>query len=124
MLYVHQMRERKIDTRTLGLDIGLTYSKWLTGAENLHYGYWKGLDVCAANFGAAQAAYTGLVFTRLPQTPCRILDIGDDAGETARKLIALGHTLTSWSPARFWPAGAVQMRQRLWFMKRAFRMRS
>lgn len=85
------MPRQKIDTRSLGLDIGLNFTKWLTGAENLHYGLWGGLEVCAANLGAAQAAYTDLLFQRLPDAPCRILDIGGGAGETARKLIALGH---------------------------------
>lgn len=74
------MKRTKIDTRSLGLDIGLNFSKWLTGAENLHYGYWDGLDVCAANFGAAQVAYTDLLFERLPEAPCRILDIGGSGG--------------------------------------------
>ncbi len=95
------MGRNKIDTRSLGLDIGLTYLKWLTGAENLHYGYWDGLEVCAANFGAAQVAYTERLFERLPETPCRILDIGGGAGETARKLIALGHQVEIVVPSAF-----------------------
>ena len=95
------MARQKIDTRSLGLDIGLNFSKWLTGAENLHYGYWKGLEVCAANLGTAQAAYTDLLFERLPQRPCRILDIGGGAGETARKLIALGHQVEIVVPSAY-----------------------
>ncbi|WP_333712386.1 class I SAM-dependent methyltransferase [Yoonia sp.] len=95
------MADQKIDTRSLGLDIGLSFSKWLTGAENLHYGYWKGLEVCAANLGTAQAAYTDLLFERLPPQPCRILDIGGGAGETARKLIALGHQVEIVVPSAY-----------------------
>ena len=95
------MARAKMDTRGLGLDIGLAYTKWLTGAENLHYGYWKGLDICAANLGPAQAAYTDKLFTRLPAGPCRILDIGGGAGETARKLIALGHEVDIVVPSSF-----------------------
>jgi MPBQ/MSBQ methyltransferase len=95
------MARTKINTRGLGLDIGLAYTKWLTGAENLHYGYWADLEVCAANFGAAQAAYTDRLFERLPDTPCRILDIGGGAGETARKLIALGHQVEIVVPSAF-----------------------
>ncbi|MEJ8561211.1 methyltransferase domain-containing protein [Yoonia sp. GPGPB17] len=79
----------------------MAFSKWLTGAENLHYGYWDGLEVCAANFGAAQVAYTDLVFERLPDAPCRILDVGGGAGETARKLIALGHQVEIVIPSAF-----------------------
>ncbi|MEM8538030.1 MAG: methyltransferase domain-containing protein [Pseudomonadota bacterium] len=95
------MARKKLDTRSLGLDVGLAYIKWLTGAENLHYGYWKDIPVCAANLERAQAAYTELLFARLPDAPCRILDIGGGAGETARKLIALGHSVEIVVPSPF-----------------------
>lgn len=82
-----------LDTRAIGLDVGLGFVRWLTGAENLHYGLWTGLDVSAGNLGAAQAAYTDKLFGLLPPGRLRILDIGGGAGETARKLIALGHAV-------------------------------
>lgn len=82
-----------LDTQAIGLDVGLGFVKWLTGAENLHYGLWDGLDVSAANLGAAQAAYTDKLFALLPEGPLRILDVGGGAGETARKLLGLGHTV-------------------------------
>ena len=49
---------KKLDTQSIGLDVGLSFVKWLTGAENLHYGLWDGLDVRAENLGIAQSAYT------------------------------------------------------------------
>jgi SAM-dependent methyltransferase len=82
---------RSLDTQAIGLDVGLGFVKWLTGAENLHYGLWDGLDVSAANLGTAQAAYTTKLFGLLPEGRLRILDVGGGAGETARKLVALGH---------------------------------
>ena len=82
---------RTLDTQAIGLDVGLGFVKWLTGAENLHYGLWDGIEISAANLGAAQAAYTAKLFALLPDGPLRILDIGGGAGETARKLVALGH---------------------------------
>ncbi len=82
---------QKLDTRSMGLDVGLGFVKWLTGAENLHYGLWTGLDVTAGNLGAAQAAYTEKLFGLLPEGRLHILDVGGGAGETARKLVALGH---------------------------------
>ncbi|MEO0486815.1 MAG: class I SAM-dependent methyltransferase [Pseudomonadota bacterium] len=81
----------KLDTRAIGLDAGLKFMTWLTGAENLHYGYWPGLPVSAGNFGAAQEAYTAKLFEQLPEGKLRILDIGGGAGVTAGKLLALGH---------------------------------
>jgi SAM-dependent methyltransferase len=95
------MTAQKIDTRAIGLDVSLTFAKWLTGTENLHYGDWTGLDVCAANLGAAQEAYTDRLFTYLPKEPCRILDIGGGSGVTAGKLIALGHHVEIVIPSAF-----------------------
>lgn len=94
------MRE-KIDSRAIGLDVGLSFTKWLTGAENLHYGLWDGLDVTAGNLHTAQAAYTTKLFKLLPKGKLRILDIGGGAGETARKLLALGHTVDIVVPSAF-----------------------
>ena len=93
------MSKDKIDTRAIGLDVGLEFVRWLTGAENLHYGYWDGLEVTAGNLRAAQEAYTKKLFKLLPEGKLRILDIGGGAGETARKLIDLGHAVTIVVPS-------------------------
>lgn len=95
------MGKTKFDSRSVGLDIGLTFSRWLTGKENLHYGIWDGLDVCAGNVGPAQEAYTAKLFELLPEGPLRILDIGGGAGETAKKLVALGHQVEIVVPSAF-----------------------
>lgn len=95
------MGRKKFDSQSVGLDIGLAFSKWLTGAENLHYGYWEGLEVCAANVGAAQVAYTARLFALLPPPPARVLDIGGGAGETAAKLLALGYEVEIVVPSAF-----------------------
>lgn len=91
----------KIDTRAVGLDVGLAFIRWLTGAENLHYGLWTGLEVTAGNLRAAQDAYTAKLFGYLPAGPLRILDIGGGAGETAKKLLALGHSVDIVVPSAF-----------------------
>lgn len=91
----------KIDTRAVGLDVGLAFIRWLTGAENLHYGLWTGLEVTAANLRAAQDGYTAKLFGYLPAGRLRILDIGGGAGETAKKLIALGHSVEIVVPSAF-----------------------
>lgn len=92
---------QKIDTRAIGLDTGLAFIKWLTGAENLHYGLWDGLEVTAANLRQAQDAYTSKVFALLPAGPLRILDVGGGAGETAKKLLALGHRVEIVVPSAY-----------------------
>ena len=92
---------QKIDTRAIGLDTGLALIKWLTGAENLHYGLWDGLDVTAGNLRRAQDAYTDKLFRQLPKGRLRILDIGGGAGETAKKLLALGHSVQIVVPSAY-----------------------
>lgn len=92
---------QKIDTRAVGLDAGLAFIRWLTGAESLHYGLWTGLDVTAGNLRRAQDAYTEKLFALIPDRPCRILDIGGGAGETAKKLIAAGHRVEIVVPSAY-----------------------
>lgn len=92
---------KKIDTRAVGLDVGLAFIRWLTGAENLHYGLWTGLDVTAGNLRSAQDAYTVKLFGYLPEGRLRILDIGGGAGETAKKLLAMGHSVEIVVPSPF-----------------------
>lgn len=91
----------KIDTRAVGLDVGLAFIRWLTGAENLHYGLWTGLEVTAGNLRAAQDNYSAKLFGYLPEGRLRILDIGGGAGETAKKLLALGHAVDIVVPSTF-----------------------
>ena len=93
--------KQKLDTQAIGLDVGLSFINWLSGAENLHYGLWDDLDVTAGNLRAAQDAYTTKLFKLLPKGRLRILDIGGGAGETARKLLALGHRVDIVVPSAF-----------------------
>ena len=85
-------RTSQIDTRSLGLDLASDFVRLITGRENLHYGYWHdGVEVCAANLGQAQQAYSNKVKEFLPTTPHKILDIGGGCGEFAKELIEDGH---------------------------------
>ncbi len=91
----------RVDTRAVGLDVGLAMIRWLTGAESLHYGLWDGLEVTAANLRAAQEAYTDRLVALMPPGPLRILDIGGGAGWTARRLIAAGHEVEIVVPSAY-----------------------
>ena len=94
------MPKRKVDTRAIGLDAGAGFIRWLTGAENLHYGFWTGLEPVAGNTGKAQEEYTKRLLGYLPEGRLSILDIGGGAGETARKLTDLGHAVDIVVPSR------------------------
>ncbi len=95
------MAKNKLDTRAIGLDTALALSRWLTGTEHLHYGFWTGLDIAAGNVGRAQDAYSARLFSHLPPGKLRILDIGGGAGETAKKLIAMGHDVEIVVPSEY-----------------------
>ena len=96
------MAGKKIDTRAPGLEAGVALARWLTGKEHLHYGLWTGLDVRAANLGPAQEAYSHKLFALLPQrSGLRILDIGGGAGETAKRLIGMGHSVEIVVPSPY-----------------------
>jgi SAM-dependent methyltransferase len=83
--------KRKIDTRAVGLDVGLSLVRWLTGGDHLHYGLWDDLEPYAGNLRRAQEAYTRNLTSHFPDGKLRILDIGGGAGATARQLLDLGH---------------------------------
>ena len=53
--------KKKINSQEIGLDIATSLAKFVTGKENLHYGYWKDLEVNLENLGKAQEAYTNKI---------------------------------------------------------------
>lgn len=95
------MGSGRIDTRAVGLEAGCALARWLTGKEHMHYGLWAGLEPVAANLGAAQEAYSQRLFALFPEGKLRILDIGGGAGETAKRLIGMGHSVEIVVPSAF-----------------------
>ncbi|MCC6863727.1 MAG: methyltransferase domain-containing protein [Rhodobacteraceae bacterium] len=96
------MTGKKIDTRTPGLEMAGALALWLTGKEHLHYGLWTGLKVQASNLGLAQEAYSQKLLAMLPQRAgLHILDIGGGAGETAKRLIEMGHSVEIVVPSAY-----------------------
>ena len=93
-------KNNALDTKALGLEVSLAVAKFVTGKENMHYGVWDNLDPCLENLGKAQEQYTQLLFKYFPKKKkLKILDIGGGAGETAKKLISLGHSVTVVVPS-------------------------
>ena len=93
-------KNNALDTKALGLEVSLAVAKFVTGKENMHYGVWDNLDPCLENLGKAQEQYTKLLFKYFPKKKkLKILDIGGGAGETAKKLISFGHSVTVIVPS-------------------------
>ncbi len=93
-------KNNTLDTKALGLEFSLAIAKFVTGKENMHYGVWDNLDPCLENLGKAQEQYTKLLFKYFPKKKkLKILDIGGGAGEIAKKLISLGHSVTVVVPS-------------------------
>ena len=92
---------KKINSQEIGLDIATSLAKFVTGKENLHYGYWKDLDINLENLGKAQEAYTNKILCLISnERNLKILDIGGGSGETANKLAELGHDVTIVVPSK------------------------
>ena len=99
------LRRTKIDTRALGLEIASNLVRFVTGRENLHYGYWRvGVEVCAANLRQAQEEYTEKVRNCFPEGKLKILDIGGGCGEFAKSLVADGHEVEILVPSQSFAA--------------------
>ena len=87
-------------SQAVGLDIALELAHFITGKSNMHYGIWDDLNVNLGNLGIAQETYTEKLLSYLPRDKkLNILDIGGGAGETANKLLKLGHRVTIIVPS-------------------------
>ena len=54
-------------SQAVGLDIALALVNFITGKDNLHYGFWDNIEVNLGNLGHAQDAYTEKLLSYLPK---------------------------------------------------------
>lgn len=100
----------KIDSREVGLELGLRVYKFFLKSEYLHYGYFKdGLEADVANMKQAQENYAELIFANIPDSVKTILDVGCGSGKTAEQLLARGYTVDCVSPGQILTAYAKNM---------------
>ena len=86
-------------SRDLGLEFGAICGKFFLGIEHLHYGYWPAdLDVNINNLRIAQEKYTDFLISHIPAGAQTILDVGCGSGQTAKRLIEMGHKVACVSP--------------------------
>lgn len=94
-------KNRKIDSKEVGLEIGLMIFKFFLKTEYLHYGYFiDGLEADVTHLKKAQEHYAALLFSHIPEGTKTILDVGCGSGKTAQQLIARGYEVDCVSPSR------------------------
>lgn len=90
----------KIDSKEVGLVIGLIFGKYLLKSDYLHYGYWTdGLEVDIQNASRAQENYADFLASQIPEGAKSILDVGCGTGMFAKKLIGMGYKVDCVSPS-------------------------
>lgn len=90
--------EEVIDSREVGLEVGLNVFKFFLKSEYLHYGYFEGLEIDVANLRQAQENYAKMLFAHIPAGTKSILDVGCGSGKTAAQLLSMGYEVDCVSP--------------------------
>ena len=95
-------KDKKTISREIGLEIGSICGKYFLKLDHLHYGYWtKDLEVDITNVHVAQENYANFLISNIPEGVKKILDVGCGSGQTAEKLIVMGHKVDCVSPSHF-----------------------
>tara|TARA_B100000700_G_scaffold331803_1_gene469091 strand:+ start:6248 stop:7096 length:849 start_codon:yes stop_codon:yes gene_type:complete len=92
----------KVNSKEVGLEIGLLLAKFFLDSEDLHFGYWPdGSKTDFLTFPEAQSRHSNLIFENIPDEVNSILDVGAGSGELARKLSEKGYKVDCVSPSSF-----------------------
>jgi SAM-dependent methyltransferase len=93
-------KKKAMDSREVGLVMGLAAGKYFFGSDDLHYGLWTdGLAVKPENIRKAQDQHSQLLLDTIPADVKTILDVGCGAGAMAKRLVDRGYTVTCVSPS-------------------------
>lgn len=102
-------RQKKVDSKEVGLDVGLMFMKFFLKTEYLHYGYFTSdISIDIANLKTAQERYFDLLKDHIPENVNSILDVGCGSGKTAEELLKLGYTVDCVSPGKILTEYAVE----------------
>lgn len=95
-------RNKKTDSREIGLEIGSILGKYFLKSDHLHYGYWtNGLEVNIENLHIAQENHANFLISHIPDRVRSILDVGCGTGQLAKTLIDIGYQVDCVSPSHF-----------------------
>lgn len=94
-------REKKIDSKEVGLELGLVFFRFFLKSDHLHYGlFTEGLKADTADLKEAQERYTAMLMDLIPEGAKTILDVGCGSGATAKKLLEAGYDVECVSPGK------------------------
>ncbi|CAN5464338.1 hypothetical protein BH23BAC1_BH23BAC1_03030 [soil metagenome] len=92
-------KKRKVDSKEVGLEIGLILFKYFLDSEYLHYGLFsEGLPTEVSNLAKAQKNYADFLISKIPAEVKSILDVGCGSGKFAQDLINRGYNIDCVSP--------------------------
>ena len=95
-------KTKKVDSKEVGLEIGLLLTRFFFNSEDLHFGYWPdGTPTDMSTISKAQSNHSDLIFSNIPDGVKNILDVGAGSGELAKKLIDQGYSVDCVSPSSF-----------------------
>lgn len=95
-------REKKVDFKEIGLNIGTVLASYFLKTEHMHYGYWvDDLKVENDNFAQAQKNYLELLISHMPKGTQTILDVGCGVGKNAEELTEAGYKVDCVSPSLY-----------------------
>ena len=101
MLLKKKKKDRKVNSKEVGLELGLLLLNFFLKTEYLHYGYFTdGLETDVANLKRAQENYTNLILSTIPAGVNTILDVGCGSGRMAQQLVSNGYTVDCVSPGQ------------------------
>ncbi len=94
-------KNKKADSKEIGLEMGLIFGKHVFKTEHMHYGYWtEDLELDLANLPKAQENHSDFLISHIPENAKSILDVGCGVGKLAQKLISKGYQVDCVSPSR------------------------
>lgn len=103
-------RKKTIDSKEVGLEVGLLIMKFFIKSEYLHYGFFTpDIPVDAPGLAKAQQQYADYLMQRIPQGTKTILDVGGGSGKFAKDLAAAGYEVTMVSPSKLLNAYAEKL---------------
>jgi len=92
-------KNRKVDSKEVGLEVGLILFNYFLDTEYLHYGYFNnGLETKVRNLAQAQINYAEFLKGNIPSGVKTILDVGCGSGRFALELSNSGYKVDCVSP--------------------------